>query len=291
MQFNVTLLNNNEKRYYLIEITDEVTVWCVEKRFKELYLLKEALSKKFNYKFTSFPKKRLTYSYRSDILNQRLTGFNLFFGTIANLNYMLGSDIFQNFIRSNVYLETYENIRQADQIRDSFVKSKELQHKVASILSDCQFLDDEIKALQGKNEILIRNLQDIQTKNGENLDLFVQAKDLKLSSSREKNKSIQYLKELDDLYATLRRQIVLVNVLKSSTIERLDCLRDNTIELEADLLTINVKVDKISDPVLTHKFHLAEFQAINQLYLEKINGQIKKITPNSNQKPRPKSCG
>ncbi len=279
MKFNVTLLNNNEKRYYLIEITDEVTVWSVEKRFQELYLLKEALSNRFNYKFNRFPKRLLFNSYRSDILQKRLQSISHFLATIGELDFMVNSDLFQNFIRSNIYLETYENIRQADLIRDSFIKSKELQLKVNGVLDDCYLLEDEITALGDKNQILIKNIKDVEAKNQANLNLFVEAKQLKLASSREKNQSIQHFKDLDELYIQLKRQIVLVNVLKSSTVERLNNLRDNTVELEGDLLAVHNLVETISDPVLKHKFYLAEYQAINKLYLDKITKQLSKMSP------------
>ena len=75
MEFNVSLLphNSSNKRHYLIEITDEVTVWSVEKRYQEIYDLKKHLSEKNNFKFTSFPSKCLVNSYRADILSYRLT--------------------------------------------------------------------------------------------------------------------------------------------------------------------------------------------------------------------------
>ena len=195
MNFKISLLKNNNKRNYLIEITDEVTVWCIEKRFQEIFILKEDLAKKFSYKFTSFPKKQITNSYSDETLKNRLDGFSIFFGIISQHQFMTNSEIFRNFVRSNIYLETYENIRQADQLRDSFIKSKELEVRIGCLLDDCKFLDDEILSLSGKNSILVKNITDINNKNNGNLDLFRDAKQMKLQSSREKNKSIQYFKE------------------------------------------------------------------------------------------------
>ena len=80
MNFKINLLKNNNKRNYLIEITDEVTVWCIEKRFQEIFILKEDLAKKFSYKFTSFPKKQITNSYSDETFKNRLDGFSIFFG-------------------------------------------------------------------------------------------------------------------------------------------------------------------------------------------------------------------
>ncbi len=57
MKFKISLLKNTNKRNYLIEITDEVTVWCIEKRYQEIYDLKEELSKKYLFKFGDFKNK------------------------------------------------------------------------------------------------------------------------------------------------------------------------------------------------------------------------------------------
>ncbi len=279
MKFKISLLKNTNKRNYLIEITDEVTVWCIEKRYQEIYDLKEELSKKYLFKFTSFPKKKLRDSYTEKTLKDRIEGFTTFFGLISQNTFMLTSSIFKNFIRSNIYLETYENIREADQLRDSFSKSKELEVKIISLLDDCNFLEDEITSLSSKNSILTKNIKEIQGKNIENLNLFHQAKDLKLQSTREKNKSIEHIKDLDALYLQLKKQVVMVKILKSNTVERLNNLRDRTIELETELIAINVLVDKISDPVLTNRYHIDTYQQINKLYLEKIKTQLENISP------------
>lgn len=283
MEFNVSLLphNSSNKRHYLIEITDEVTVWSVEKRYQEIYDLKKHLSEKNNFKFTSFPSKCLVNSYRADILSYRLTGFKTFFGIISQHTHMLQSEAIKNFIRTNIYLETFENIRQADQLRDSFIKSKDLEIKVASLLEDCDFLDQEITSLTHKNNILVRNIKEIKNKNSENLQLFEQAKILKLQSSREKNKSIYHCNELEDTYIQLKRQIILVKILKSNSKDRLTSMQTKTLELEAELIAINELVNKISDPVLKDKYNLEDYQAINRLYQDKIKDQLELLNNSS----------
>ena len=290
MEFNISLLsennnknNNKNKRCYLIEITDEVTVWSIEKRYKEIYELKEALTKHFSYNFSSFPSKHLIYSYSQTVLNHRLEGFIIFFATIATNSCMLTSEIFKNFIRTNIYLETFENIRQADKLRDSFLKSKDLEIQVTNLLEDCNFLEQEITNLQNKNNIIVRNIKEIKSKNSENLQLFEQAKTLKLQSSREKNKSIHHCNELADLYLQLKRHIVLVKILKSNSKDRLNNMQTIILELESELTTINELVTKISDPVLKDKYHVEEYQAINLLYQDKIKDQLE-VLNTSNKK-------
>lgn len=283
MDFSVTLLKNKSKRMFLIEIRDEVTVWSVEKRFSEIYNLKESITELFKYRFNKYPKKRFVHHYRDDVLQNRLDGINTFFLTIGQRKDMYDSQVFQNFIRSNIYLETYENLRQADELRNSFIKSKELELRTQGLLDDCNFLNDEITALQGKNDILIRNIKEIESKNGENLSLFTEAKDLKLKSSREKNNTFMNIIELDTLYYNLRRHIVLVKILKSSSVERLHTLRDKIVELETDLLTINSIVNKIEDPVLTKKFHLDDYKIINNIYQEKIRIQLDNLNLSNNK--------
>ena len=51
------------------------------------------------------------------------------------------------------------------------------------------------------------------------------------------------------------------------------------MELETELVVINGLVSKISDTVLTDKFHLDEYKQINKRYLEKIREQLVNIRP------------
>ncbi len=277
MNFNISILNDNGKRMYLIQINEESATWSIEKRFSEILKLKEDLSRQFGQHFKNFPKKRLTNHYREDVIKKRLCGINIFFTNVSLHNEMINSSIFQNFIRSDIQLETLEDLKQSEQIKSNFCKSKELEEGLIELENELNFLNDDISEVVEKSNTLNENIKKLKLKNCENIAFFNKLKELKVKNNKEKNLTIENLSELDNTYITLKRQIILVKILQSQSFERLGNMLNTVNKLDKQLLDINQVICKVDDTFITNKFKLENLQRINDIYLNKIKGELENL--------------
>lgn len=275
-QFSVKTDAN--KKCYLVEITDEGSVWSVLKRYRQFYELKKHLNNKYDIHLPEFPKRRLYDSYKESTLVHRVSLLQKFLDYLSSNTTIIKEDpLTKRFIRSDIYLESYEELKLADNLRNSFSASTELEGKISLLLEEGEFLKQELDSLVEKHQILTKNIIEMKERNSAQIDSLKGSIDTKKKCQQARVECTQNIQQLNQLFQSLRQKTCLVKVVHSQSKDKLQEYKTQSVELRRQLDSVDTQLSKINCYFLDKNWNLSDYHRILDMFQTKINPQINNL--------------
>lgn len=278
MEIKVRLDSDNLPRHhYLLQITENWTTWYISKRYKQIYNLKISLEVELGVKWDRFPRKRLFNSYRDEVLRYRCGKFEEYFNYLTSLPEVMGSSLFGKFVKSDIFLYSYQEIGQSDTLYQGLRESRELENKVSLLIEELKDQKLKLTNLIEKVDIISGNVENIFGKNSKILEELCMIDGDRIKTHGEKLELISSIGELDDLYKSLRQGCRLIRGGNSQHEEKLSGYSNEAIKLEDDFDRINGLIVKLDDRYVNHYWKHVEYRQINELISKKLKKDLTEI--------------
>ena len=278
MEIKVRLDSDNLPRHhYLLQITENWTTWYISKRYKQIYNLKSILEGELGVKWDSFPRKRLFNSYKDEVLRYRCRRFEEYFNYLTSLPEVIGSSLLVKFLKSDIFLYSYQEIGQSDTLCQGLRDSRELETKVSFLIEELETQKLKLTNLIEKVDIISSNVENIFGKNSKILEELGMIDGDRIKTHGEKLELISSIGELDNLYKSLRQKCRLIRGGNSQHEEKLSGYSNEAIKLEDDFDRINGLIVNLDDRYVNHYWKHVEYRQINELISKKLKRDLTEI--------------
>mgnify|MGYP000291153573 FL=1 len=172
MQINVSLQNNEfkDRKVFILDIINDITSWKISKRYSQILELHENFKNIYSLSI-EFPKKKMFGSMNRDIIIKRASEFNKYFESILQIDKIKKSSHLSLFIRTDIYLEHFGELRDAYDIKSIITSINKLKNHIkyteesnSKLLYElneytkrCNIIKNDLSHFYDKLEIIDRN--------------------------------------------------------------------------------------------------------------------------------------
>ena len=203
MEITVELFQENidagNPKVYVIQLNTCDTSWSVLKRFTDLHSLHKVLLPTIrNYPhFPKFPKRQLGGSYNQKTLETRKIRFTIWLEAILRTSCLHTHRAFQTFIQSDIYLESYHDLKKSQTLRIQNTTAHELKSRINTQMDLCETFLRDVEIIKDQGEIIMRNLNELNKTN----ETYIES--LQYDNSRSLHIPHQLVSSIDDTKHTL----------------------------------------------------------------------------------------
>ena len=234
----------NDTHYvYKVDIETAFSNWSVIKRFSQFIEVDKELQNDFSFEMKEIiklPKKKIFNSLDYDVKSERASTLGIYLSEISKDEKIMKSQTIARFLRSDVYLESYIDLVEGDELRELKLRSDNLLEKTRNLLQNCnenqieisntyeQFnsCESDIKELKNKLDSLIRHLERVS---------FLRSKNREIKSD-----IISNLNCLTENYKNLNQ---ILNVNKENIWKKIT----NMSLIKDDLTTLSISINRLNE--------------------------------------------
>ena len=234
---------------YKVDIETPFSSWSVIKRFSQFIDIDKELRTDYNNEMKNIidiPKKKMFNSLDLDITRQRASTLTLYLSEISQNDNLIQSQIIARFLRSDVYLESYIDLVEGDELREVKLRADNLIEKSNLLLKTCNENQNEIMNSHEQYNNCEKEITDLKKK----LDNSVKNLE-RLSFIRSKNREIKAeivasLKIMIENYKNIN-QILTINKDKIwKRIINMTMINEDIVFLSTNINRLGESLDKIS---------------------------------------------
>ena len=234
---------------YKVDVETPFSSWSVIKRFSQFLEIDKELRNDFASEMNeivNLPKKKLMGSLDPDIKSERATVLNVYLSEISKENAITKSQTIARFLRSDVYLESYIDLVEGDELREIKLRADKLLEKSNNLLNYCNENQSEIS---NTYEQFNKCEQDINTLK-KKLDNTIITLD-RLSFLRSKNREVkaELLSNLNSSVENYKNISQLLNVSKYNIwkrISNMSFIKEDLMSLSASINTLAESLNKVA---------------------------------------------
>ena len=203
MEITVNLFQENidtgNPKVYVIQFNTDEASWSVLKRFTDLHTLHKVLLPTIRNcpHFPKFPKRQLGGSYKETTLQKRKVRFTIWLEAILRTPSLHMHRAFQTFIQSDIYLESYQDLKKSQTLRIQNTTAHELKARIKTQMDLCETFILDVEILKEQGEIIMRNLNELNQTN----NTYIES--LQDGNSRTPNTHHQQVTHMVDVKDTL----------------------------------------------------------------------------------------
>jgi hypothetical protein len=246
ISMNVSVIDppfNDIHFIYKVDIETPFSSWSVIKRFNQFIDIDKEFRTEFSEemkKIIDLPKKKMFNSLDSDITKQRANTLTLYLSEISQNEILNKSQIIARFLRSDVYLESYIDLVEGDELREVKLRADNLIEKANLLLKTCNENQNEIMNTHDQYSQCEENIINLK----KNLDSSVRTLE-RLSFLRSNNREIKAevksnLNTIIENYKNIN-QILTIN--KDKVWKRII----NISLLNEDLIFLSTKINRLGE--------------------------------------------
>lgn len=186
MKINVSLQNTEfkDRKIFILDIIDDITCWKITKRYSQILELHENFKNIYSLSI-EFPKKKFFGSMNKETVIKRASEFNKYFDSILQIDKIKKSSYLSLFIRTDIYLEHFGELRDAYDIKSivssinklkntikySEESNSKLLHELNEYIKRCDKIKNDLSHFYDRLDIIDRNsLTIVNTKTVANID-------------------------------------------------------------------------------------------------------------------------
>jgi chromosome segregation ATPase len=274
------------KRCYLVEVIEDGSSWFVTKRYKQFRELKRHIDRTYRYVLPKFPNRCVFNSYTEDTLKKRTSQIQSFIDALVSKNPNILKDSFvHNFVRTDLYLESYEDVQIADTIKNSLNSSKDLDSRLNQLIQEGVDIKREITDLLEDYTNIEKCLTTLKTKTTQNVQTLETNVSTKKTDQRARNECIRCIQVMNSEFKELRQRMSLVRVNETHNRNKLDIYQEKSGKLKGELELLNQYIEKVNCRFLNNNWHIEEYRVIISTFNDKINLLTKEIMNWQNTDP------
>lgn len=280
MIITVSYRSNYSKspKIYLLEIQNDNVTWHVLKRFQQFRELHESFKnirrEGYQYRFTKFPRRMIMNSYKDDTISERVALLTDYFTYLTSDSQLSEHTILDTFIHSDIYLDSYQTLKEADALMNDIEKSRKLRHQLQRLYEDVETQETEYHSVGDKYSILKRNAT----------NLLEQIQDVhqRLESGNNKSKQThnikreihENIKQVSQQYNTLRCHLSLTESKQVQTKSNLEQLKQTVLQLTDMVEDATIRIRLLEDTCLERSWNCDEYGRINHQIHQNITEKL-----------------
>ena len=222
-------------KVYLIEVESTSISWQVLKRFQQIRDLhqgfKSITNDGYNYQYSEFPKRQLSGSYGQSTILHRITQLNQYFSYLTSDKLLAHHRLLDDFLRSDLYLDSYQSLKEADSLVKDVGKIREITQQLHTLDEEISTKEREHLFIGDKYAILRRNIKGLLERSSQIMGQLTQATCKSRTAHRVRLDINDKIKEIDKLYSGLRCHLSLTCNRQIPTREGLDTLKGRVVQL------------------------------------------------------------
>jgi hypothetical protein len=240
----------NDTHYvYQVKIETPFSSWSVIKRFSQFIDMDKELREDYcneMIEIIDLPKKKMFNSLDFNIKNQRANTLSIYLSEISRDDVLRKSQIISRFLRSDIYLESYIDLVEGDELREVKLRAEKLIEKSNLLLQTCNENQNEIMNTHEQFKNCEKDITDLKKK----LDNSIISLE-RLSFLRSKNREIKAeitsnLHLMIENYKNIT-QILTVNKDKIwKRITNMSLINEDLVKISSNINTLGESLDKIS---------------------------------------------
>ena len=269
-------------RVYKIDIETSLSKWSVVKRFSEFIDLDKKLREEFNSQMANIikmPKKKLFDSISIETCSERLSILSIYVSDLSQIDVIVSSQILSRFLRTDVFLESYVDLIEGDEIRELECRASKLEEKINSLYRINNKNQSEVSEIYNKfieSDISIDTLK-------KKMNAFISnLKRVSLNRSNIREKKAQLVSDIDNIknnYTNIY-QILFSNKDKIwRKISSIGIINDDICLLSGDLNNISRSMDLIGNRA--NSIEITELSNLIKNIRDKSDDLIELITQSS----------
>ena len=269
-------------KIYLLELTRDQVSWQVLKRYKQFRDLHVSFKKLkregYQYCFHQFPKRHLSNSYRPETVAELVTLLQEYCEYLVHNSYLTNHSLFLDFIHSDIYLDSYQTLKEAEALQKDIEKTKELSTRLQQLQEDITSGQQEHESVSDKYQILLKNTT----------ELSQQTQDVyhRLSTGNNRNRQSYTIKKqlheeicsINDQYTTLRCHLSLTGTKQTQTKNKLETIKQTLLELTDMVRDTTQRIQALEDACLLHSWNHEEYQRIHHQISDNISSKLSVLT-------------
>jgi phenylalanyl-tRNA synthetase alpha subunit len=217
-------------------------------------------------------------SYSDETLKKRTLQIQAFLDALISKNTEILKDSFvRNFVRTDLYLESYEDVQIADTIKNSLNSSKDLDSRLDHLVQEGSDIKREINGLLEEYTRIESCLSQLKVKTSENVQTLETNVSTKKTDQRARNECIRCIQMMNSEFKELRQRMSLVRVNETHSRDKLDLYQEKSGKLKGELELLNQYIDKVNCRFLNNNWHIEEYRIIISTFNDKINHNIKEV--------------
>lgn len=271
--------NDNSPKIFLLEVTRDEVCWQVLKRYRQFRELHSAFKKTelVGYKFNKFPRKHMVNSYQPEVVTERVKLLNNYCQYLISNQWLVGHTLFTDFVHSDIYLDSYQNLKTATSIRRDIDATQDLAKQLCQLQEDLTVSQMEHDSVSGKYQILLKNTT----------ELMSQATEIsqRLTSGGVKHKQTHGIKKqlhdeinrINEQYQSLRCHLSLTKPKQTQSKTTLEGLKRTLFGLTEAVQEAADRISGLEDTCLQHSWNHEEYLRLHQLIDTNVSTNLSKL--------------
>lgn len=162
-------VDTGNPKVFLIHLGIHKTTWTILKRYSDMYALYKELEPIIHERvfFPQFPKRHLFGSHTEAKLNARKIKLTVWLNTIILDERLRTSEPFQTFIRTDLYLDSYQELKQVEKAHTHMRTVRDLQRRIVEKHSTGDVVIEKLTEMLENTRTNVARLGEIRDRNAQ----------------------------------------------------------------------------------------------------------------------------